>query len=370
MKISKVNHTRSAVGKTDNGSISGMLYKFPGKDAPLKIDKQFEQLNRTAKRLYNVFNPIMEGTKPQPPKNKDEQRQKNYKIKLNNYNTRERYAGLVSKINKELNSILFYVDKTKNRPEREIREKDFVLNALTKSKFKCKPEEIDGLIALALRKSLEPYSEGVRALLSNLGSEEIRKADADLINILIEGIKEDFNKDADKISIIQSIVNQNMLIQPAEEEGLDGLSLSFAANKREKSRKAREKSGLEAFLSGYADLHEDVREDYLRRLRRLIDLYFWYSPEENGTSLPPQVDESSDYNVWKKHEEGKKQAGEYVRIPDVLANEASGLKQDIIERKATEQELRNQIRSRNIQSYRNAERMVSQHRELFFEKDD
>lgn len=66
MKISKVGHTSTGVGKKDAANKTGMLYKNPsaqGKDARFQgeeLAQRVEELNRAAKRLYNVFNQVKE----------------------------------------------------------------------------------------------------------------------------------------------------------------------------------------------------------------------------------------------------------------------------------------------------------------------
>ena len=65
MKISKVDHVRSAVAKQQKKAISGILYSSPSKssNSSINIEQRLTKLLGNAKRLYNPFN------KQQPYKN-------------------------------------------------------------------------------------------------------------------------------------------------------------------------------------------------------------------------------------------------------------------------------------------------------------
>ena len=119
-----------------------------------------------------------------------------------------------------------------------------------------------------------------------------------------------------------------MVVQPSESEfALSSTKSNFidkSVNNGQKNttHKEREKKALDEFLLQYAVLDKNTREDMLRKLRRLIEVYF-ATPDGykagDSVSIPSDVD-TSDFNVWAKHEEGKKKEGKYIILPEILHN--------------------------------------------------
>lgn len=89
MKISKVNHRRTAVANKEE-NIGGVLYHVPGKDT-IDLYDQMLSRDRDVKKLYNIFNQIQIGDRPKEWKNNEKlsqeenkrrEQQQNIKIKV------------------------------------------------------------------------------------------------------------------------------------------------------------------------------------------------------------------------------------------------------------------------------------------------
>ena len=122
MKVSKVNHIRSSVGLIQEGTIGGFLYEDPSKNNKENTLDQLKKLNRKSQPLYNIFNQVQAGQKPSEPieknfsdKEKYIECYNNYKIKLDNYNTRERVGKVIKGVNSVIGKCLFY--KLEKKPK-------------------------------------------------------------------------------------------------------------------------------------------------------------------------------------------------------------------------------------------------------------
>ena len=70
MKISKYDHTRTAVGfNKESKRTEGVLYMHPG--SVVEPDARIREKNRSYRILYNFFVPIQVGNQPQEPEKKD-----------------------------------------------------------------------------------------------------------------------------------------------------------------------------------------------------------------------------------------------------------------------------------------------------------
>lgn len=367
MKISKVNNTRSAVGsKNADHKTAGMLYTYPG--GRKRVDGQFDVLNNTAQRLYNLFNPINVG---EPPKVPDEGapdiKKENYKVKQKNFETRHEYSEVVKRVNQDLKKILFTFDDRKKR--NVLQGLNQVLAGMARARCgRLDTERAHNLVVLALRRSLKQYAAETQVFLVNLGNSRIDNVAKESIGKLLEAIKEDYEKSKIRKNTVRAVQNQNMPVQPDGQVG-NALTLSLPTETTKEdeetkeikeTRKAREKRGERAFLALYADLDAGKRMDLLRRLRRLVDLFFWGNKDYN--QLP-------DYNVWEQHESGKVRERLFIAEIPVILKAAETRRVDMIEMKEAVDDLRVAIRKAIMDGYHNSHIETEANPELFFPQD-
>ena len=105
--------------------------------------------------------------------------------------------------------------------------------------------------------------------------------------------------------------------------------------------KAREKAGLEKFLNQYASLDSSERTELLRKLRRIVDLYFY--GEES-------VDIGS-FNVWADHESRKLCEDLFI---DLAESDSTGT-------------IKGKIQRKNIERYRYCKEKIAENPGLYFD---
>lgn len=129
MKISKVDHTRFGIGEK-NRKCEGMLYYNPSKEKSAVLSDEslkgrVEELNRKAKNLYNVFNPINEEV-----------------LAKESGATKEEINAKLNQMNKMRNSFMTVCKKVVRTGERNKQIQIF--RNLPKMKFMEKNGEIQG----------------------------------------------------------------------------------------------------------------------------------------------------------------------------------------------------------------------------------
>lgn len=394
MKISKVKQRRTAVAVKEN-RVGGVVYKVPD-GSGIDLDKYLAKRSGDAKILYNVFNQIQAGTAPAEYEWKDylsetenRKREAQKTIQKANYELRSACGDYAKKANSVIGKIIF-----SERPKRILSDEQIISNmkAQRLSRFKGRLEDF---VLLTLRKSLivsnnnEEIFDSRNAaavFLKNIGKENISADDEQEIKRLLALIRKDYNKwnpggkSSDKMysekkassgaMAIRSIEHQNMVIQPKE----DRLCLSEISNVGKNTKtKQTEKAGLEAFLTEYAQIDENSRMEYLKKLRRLLDTYF-AAPSSyikgDEVSLPENIKDSSELNVWERHEAAKKVNVYFVEIPEALLKaEQNNNKIDRVEKGHGLEQLRADIRRHNIACYHftNALAADERYHKLFFE---
>lgn len=438
MKISKVNHKRTAVvvknGQEMPGT-GGVVYQSPGKEIK-DLHKDLENRARNVKNLYSIFNQIQSGTAPKNHSaiQKESEAERDARnIKLRNYILRTASA---SYINQTVNSIegrkISYRSMInhmigdctdKKLPDAELVRKinngakgfsDFgqmIKKTAEKVRFEVPAEVIKDLglkdfVTIALRKSILDTAakrpgfdvrEAAVVFLQNTGRDHISSEDLQKIRYFLSVVREDYHKwdpqasgkdrfagtkrtGAEKATrasraelTIRAIENQNMIVQPKAGR----LSLSPISDKGKnpdaKTKKRYEKGGLNEFLLSYAQLDENQRMNDLRKLRRLVDVYFG-APAEfkcgDPIEMPDTVDKSPEFNVWHKHSEAKRDERLFAEIPSELQEAAEHHKQlDAAVQKQKLEELKRNIRERNIRGYRFTYVITNSdpYKELFFE---
>lgn len=367
MQISKVGHTKPAVGKKDD-VIKGFLYEDPSKNGAQNIGARLEKLGRSAKILYNVFSPIQEGKEPNKPekdKYKDiekyNQALQRYEVKIKNYRRKEnlREGGKVDSVNRTVKGIIVD-DFTKS-----VNDENRIFSLMKKASCPLDRKGVDELVTIALRKSLYDSAAGVKAMLNNLGRDKVSDADRTAISGFIKAFEKDYNKYSLNAGLIKkSIENMNVTVQA---EGDDFSTPVPPVKGKKTDHKYNEKNALNAFLKDYAVLDEDCRMDQLDKLRRIVDLYF-AAPDGYEKGQPAELSEAVEkgrFDVWKKHEQGKKEEGFFVAVPEALL---AGERMDEVEKVKLLHEFKESIRKRNISCYRYAEKVTEDNPDsIFFE---
>lgn len=382
MKISKVNHSRTAVANNYQDNLRGFIYKDPGAGTE-DLTKRLDELNRTACRLYNVFAPIQVGNPPKEPKEgearfkgdkeKFERAKSNYDVKRRNYERKNKYTDEVESFNNKMNHLLFEYERGKNgKPSRAgLLDCNVVVNNIKNAKkVEFTIVEIEEFVSISLRKSLYSQRENVICILSCMGKRNLTDDEIIKIQEFVNFLKNDYGKlTVAKDRYIRSIENQNMPVQPKGNQDNNSFGISVPAGKGKKHNyKTEEIQGLSSFLLNYATLDSEKRDDYLRRLRRIVDLYF-SGPDildkEGNYTLSDAVDTSS-FCVWDAHEKGKNREGEFVAIPKELTD---GKAMDSVVAKKLKDDLCEAVRRKNINCYRYSMAVISNDADhLFFEK--
>ena len=367
MKLSKEKHTRSAVANEEQ-NIGGILYRFPGKSID-GVKDQMLRRDKEVKKLYNVFNQIQVGTKPKkwnndeklsPEENERRAQQKN--IKIENYKWREACSKYVKSSQKTINYVIFYSYGKAENKLRYMRKNEDILKKMQEEEKlpKFSGGKLEDFVAYTLRKSLvvSKYDtqefDSVAAMvvfLECIGKSNISDHEKEIVCKLLELIRKDFSKldpnvkGSQGANIVRSVRNQNMIVQPQGDRFL--FPQVYAKENETVTNKNVEKEGLNEFLLNYANLDDEKRAESLRKLRRILDVYFSapnYYEKDMDITLSDNI-EKGKFNVWEKHECGKKVTDLFVDIPDVLMEAgAENIKLDAVVEKRERKVLNDRVR--------------------------
>ncbi len=388
MKVSKENHIRAAVAEKGNAT-GGILYHVPG-GKTIDLQKQLCDRDRAVRCLYNIFNQIQVGNAPKPWKNNDNlsaeenlRRKQQQEIKINNYNWKKVCSEYVNDSRGAINRILFY----RSESGTQIRKNEAIISKMQQEKALHKFEggELKDFVMFSLRRSLvvSKYnghefdsSEAVLTLLKNIGNKSISNDDRESIIELANLIRDDFTKlnptirNSEGAKIVRSVRNQNMVVQPKD----GSIALSRVSNKGKKTTtKATEKAGLDSFLRNYPQIKKADRDKWLTKLRNIVELYFAAPKNEDKDehlSLQMTFNEKCDADVWSRHENAKSNNTNFVSIPAVLQEAFDNRTQiNVVDKKKSLDQLKADIRKRNIACYRFANAVVidSTNSDYFFE---
>lgn len=395
MKLSKEKHIRSAVANEEQ-NIGGVLYHVPGTDT-IDLKDQMLIRDRDVKQLYKVFNQIPVGNKPKkwkkdeklsPEENERRAQQKN--IKMKNYKWREACSEYVESSQRTINDVLFYSYLEADKKIRNMRKNEDILKKMQEvTKLpKFSGGKLEDFVAYTLRKSLVVSKNSTQefdsvaamvVFLECIGKSNISDHEKEIVYKLLELIRKDFSKldpnvkDSQGANIVRSVRNQNMIVQPQGDRFL----FPQVSDKEKKTvtNKNVEKEGLNEFLLNYANLDDEKRAEILRKLRRILDVYFSapnHYEKDMEITLSDNIDKEK-FNVWKKYECGKKVTGLFVNIPDVLMEaEAENIKLDAVVEKRERKILADRVRRQNIICYRYTRAVVEKYNSnesLFFEND-
>lgn len=344
MKVSKLNHTKSAIVKKQAG-IQGVLYQDPKKtdDQFIDIKKHLEDANKNAKYLFNVFNSIQ---------------------KVNDYNKKHKEFINSKNGNRLINSTFIYKDK-------QFKSFDDVINII-KSSNKLNNDNLsicEECIKLYLRKDLKNQCDNFLLLYKSLGNKNINNDDEKLKQ-LYEAIRETYLKEKRFENIKKSIESNNMLVQP------QGEFIKLSKQNDSVTRNQKEKEALIKFIDLYADINEDNRLKYLKRIMRLIEVFFLKSDskELNENSYSTSIlfndfDILETLNNWKK-EDSTFVSDEIINKYEKIKKESNPPKISNKDTNLQNVELKKDIRKQISSSYHNAIECLKNSKICIFEDKD
>ena len=389
MKISKVRddvkgkngakltvNAKTAVVVSENGQQGGVLYNDPSRlgnsrKTGAELENYIKCRIKSTRSLYRVFN---------EDKNKQKMEKHTglsleivkafnsgivlYEMIGDDSDAFEKYAERSYELRKghcQENPSFEFFDSKNNSVDsatlmQRISEKNFI-NKIREYKISGKVTEtdIDTAIARYLKRSLckGKVKEGLKKLLMDAYNLKYTCTDINVQRGFIDYIIEDYYRVRTKAQVTKSIQNMNMPVQPMG--GVFNLSGENTQNDNGSSRNA-EKEAFRKFLSEYANLDQDVRDDMLRRLRRLVVLYF-YGDDDSLLSDPDK-----NFIVWEDHAKRRDNNQYYIDYN----NSVPPIKKDAdgkIDKNA--ERIRRNIamdlyRSKNIKGYREAVKQVKE----------
>jgi len=257
MKISKVNHHKSAVSLNEN-DIKGILYVDPHISKNTELEKYIAERISASQNLFSLFKNV---------KNKD-------------------IKKMCSKIDKTIKnkngnvtaSDLININVKKNDADGSEEN----IENLKKNIRKCVNVNTRDFIARdkRLKKALE------KLLLNMRNIEKIDNGDEDIKRLAL-AINKAYLKDASGIK--KSIENQNLSVQLSKDnEHFEVYPVTNLQNTN--SVKKNEKEAFKHFMSDYARIDKHKRDELLLKLRRLNVLYFYgYDEAKNSLKYPEDI---------------------------------------------------------------------------------
>nr|5W1H_A Chain A, LbaCas13a (C2c2) [Lachnospiraceae bacterium]5W1I_A Chain A, LbaCas13a (C2c2) [Lachnospiraceae bacterium]5W1I_C Chain C, LbaCas13a (C2c2) [Lachnospiraceae bacterium] len=385
MKISKVREENRGAKLTvnaktavvsENRSQEGILYNDPSRYGKSRKndedrDRYIESRLKSSGKLYRIFN---------EDKNKRETDELQWFLseivkKINRRNglvlsdmlsvddrafekAFEKYAELsyTNRRNKVSGSPAFEtcgVDAaTAERLKGIISETNFINRIKNNIDNKVSEDIIDRIIAKYLKKSLcrERVKRGLKKLLMNAFDLPYSDPDIDVQRDFIDYVLEDFYHVRAKSQVSRSIKNMNMPVQP-EGDGKFAITVSKGGTESGNKRSA-EKEAFKKFLSDYASLDERVRDDMLRRMRRLVVLYFYGSDDSKLSDV------NEKFDVWEDHAARRVDNREFIKLP--LENKLANGKTDKDAERIRKNTVKELYRNQNIGCYRQAVKAVEE----------
>lgn len=328
MKISKVNNLKTAVSVREEGK-TGIMYRDPerpGRSVQVNLEKQVEGQIASAKRLYKIFNISKE--------------------------TKKTDADLMAEaINRS-----FIVSKAAVPSYTAAQLCEDFHSALSAYHGVANEKVVNDLVHMNLRRTLfqSSYHGAELAVLVGIEKKQwstLTDSEKEEVCLFLDRLRADYQCLKIKKHVITSIEHQNMLIQPGESGVLIPAKIENASH-----RNMQEKDALTRFLQEYAVLDNNVRQDLRRRLRRIVDLYFY------GEEAVIQ----GDFDEWEDHAHHRKDQSPFSKAAADLAETSKESNEKKAAQKAIK-EIRQILRAENIDRYRKSMETIEQRKELFFE---
>ena len=313
MKISKVNHRRSAVSKQNtNNNIGGIIYDSPAKNkdtAVVDLNKTIESLVKKSSNLYSPLTNINSGLEEDERKLKrkyNEFVKKNAKSGLNDkektFNPNIKSQNTVQDLDKQINKI---VDKSLRK---SLCRTVNVKNNNGENVSFYLPELVKKSMQLYLNENRKSYSE----------SEQFE------MYVLFSSILEDKNKNKQKKEMEKSITNQTTKVKVVDSEKGRILVLSIADTK---------KKPLWDFVINLANAENN--DEILGDIRRKIVLYTC------GSEICNSISAEIYQNNWDWEKIGIDKDKKFINNDETVNESSLNIDLDI-------------IRKANIEHYRAA----------------
>lgn len=332
MKISKESHRKTGVGVHKVGT-EGLLYSDPEKKDE-KIEDIVYKRTEGTKRLFNLF-----GT--------------GETAKGISKNAKE----VAKLVNRSIGNLKGNKRFNKNEKLNNSLKVDTLVDELLRNKrFDFYESAVDEALDRLLKKSFRTGASknAIRTLLMSTlvnNSKLTNEMKDDIQKNFIKKLVDEYNKTAIKRNAPRAIRNQNMIIQP----GNDNQVLVIAETTKSNVIKTSEKDAFRQFLNDYATLDEKARHDFRIKLRRLVDLYFY---GESGLI-------KDDFDEWKEHENKKANVDYFVAPVKNVKKQKNGLEIETLNVDATA----DAIRTKNISCYRLSLKFANVNTSLFFDNE-
>lgn len=282
MKISKVKHTRAAVALKKSGG-SGILYSVPSKMQNSEItnlEKHIEKLNSTAQILYNLFNNknVYDKNDNRDLAFLESDITKCFSNTIKNYvkfNQNIDPKDVISKL--EVNfrdACISYNKKTKKETKINIYQKavDAFENNSEDRTYKFIKEIFNERLKNSLRREIQingktyKVADQLSLLAARLIFDHSKKftPNTQVVKEVLTLVSNDYYKKKQIKALAESIKKNNVRVQVDSSTGK--LTLSSALN-------GGKKKAVFEFISKYANLDEQVKNDKLKQIRALIILY-------------------------------------------------------------------------------------------------
>lgn len=283
MKISKIKHTRTAVGKTNADNIQGMIYAAPStqRNAIKDLDTHVTAANKTAQILYGVFSNKVVYNPPKRTNKKEGHRKTDNKsateVPLNRIE-----KNIVSAANKSIKNYFkfggndFYTKVSQEWEKNTSRSYiDDDLNKINRTAHIAAEDIIEEICEKRIKKSLMQFVlvDNKKIMFSKLFAKMIysliypndatKALSQNEKNAIKEHIQRDYNKTDQLKKIVRSIELKNVKVQVDNSKLV--LSSAIGVNEQKKC--------LFEFIKDFANGNKDVKIAKLRHIKALILLY-------------------------------------------------------------------------------------------------
>lgn len=381
MKISKVNHTSTGVGKRVD-EYTGMLYSNPARgqadDARYlgeALEARVQKLNATAQRLYGLFNELQD-----TPRGYTRNDDKEWKLIAGNA---KKLVGRLMQLDKSKrlaalkNMPVEYSVVAKKKGETQKVTGAFAaafakIGIDAPDDCRCEKEDlIHDYMQLALRKSFCKIVKGVdlcevtETIICAMADQNCTKdyigrlTDAEL-NAFLENLDKDYHKSKQLELVIDSILKHDTKVQVFEADGEKRLALSAYGIDKKKP--------LFDYMISYASGDTAKREEMRKAIRSLITDYL-ASGSSDGVVLSEAIEKKLIEVAEPDKTARRRLAGEAVAMLDKeICDKFGECKQDLDEQELywlrffsdeTERYAREEIRKHRGQSYSDSHRCLT-----------
>ncbi len=359
MKISKVNHVRSAVSVREDGGQGGILYDSPIKDgrdtAEVDITAHIEGLNRRAQALYSILSPLKKQYGPDrkliPVTTEEILIRRNFSLLIKFLIKRPKYDDPEDVRLSKQKSTLFGIHKyeilNNRKTGKSVKGPDLGVRGDAAYLMRLSEEIADKSLRRAFRRvvtidgkevdlrkvsiqlmfamtQIQPERKGPYiAALKQLSDEEILAFFAVL--------HKDYTKEQQCKDMEESIRRQNVRVQPVEKDGRYLLTISGAEDKNK---------AFFHWMQDYAAASEEGKAALILEFRRMLILFFKgekaYSQSlsdagmtafsfgdsiSEGERFLPDIYKSMLHFLTESYPEAEDPEHQYVNMPPALTNQ-------------------------------------------------